>query len=118
MVACQWKSIYSSIFVLIIVASVAAVNMLSILVILEFLRNGRHFRVSKAVFACYRAVLEISLAIGASKREAFFLSARAGAGTLETEGMAAIRIPVGLDFSNAEWLLVVANLNGKTFWVV
>jgi len=112
-----WKPIDSSVFVLIVVASVAAVDM-PVLVVLELVSDGRHLRVAKAVLGSDRAVLEVSLAVGADEAEAILLSARARAASFESELLFAIGIPIGLDFSNAEGLFVVADLNGKTFWIV
>ena len=112
-----WQTINSSVFVLIVVAGKAAVDVL-VLVVLELLRDGRHLRVAEIVFGSDRAVFEVRLPVGAREVEAFFLSARARAAALEAELVDAVGVPVSFDLGNAEWLLVVAHLNRETFGLV
>ena len=111
------KSINSSVFVLVVVTGITAVNVL-VLVVLELFGDGRHLRVAEIVFGSDRAVFEVRLPVGASKVETFFLRARARAAALEAELVHAVRVPVSLDLGNAERLLVVAHLNRQTFRLV
>jgi len=111
------KSINSSVFVLVVVTGVAAVNVL-VLVVLELFSDRRHLRIAEIVFGSDRAVFKVRLPVCASKVETFFLSARARAAALEAELVHAVRVPVGFDFGNAERLLVVAHLNRQTFRLV
>ena len=84
-----WEAIDGSIFVLVVVASVAAVDVL-VLVVLELVGDGGHLCVSEAVFVRDLAILEVGLAIGTSEVKAFFSCFRSGAASLESELVDAI----------------------------
>ena len=112
-----WKAINGSVFVLVVVASVAAVDVL-VLIVLELVSDGCHLIVSEAVFVSNLAIFEVSLAIGTSVVEAVFWGFRSGAASLESELMNAVGIPVSFDFRNAEGLLVVTDLDGQSSRIV